>query len=41
MEMSSLLYWELQGKRPRATLVLRLADALGVEARTLLDGSVR
>jgi transcriptional regulator with XRE-family HTH domain len=41
METSTLLYWELQGKRPKAALVRRLADALGVEARTLLDGSTR
>jgi DNA-binding transcriptional regulator YiaG len=41
MEMSTLLYWELQGKRPKTALVRRLSDALGVEARTLLDGSMR
>jgi transcriptional regulator with XRE-family HTH domain len=41
MEMSTLLYWELQGKRPNTALVRRLSDALGVAARTLLDGSTR
>jgi transcriptional regulator with XRE-family HTH domain len=41
MEMSALLYWELRGERPRETLVRRLADALGVDACTLLDGSTR
>jgi transcriptional regulator with XRE-family HTH domain len=40
MEMSTLLYWELQGKRPRESLVRRLADALGLDPRLLLDGEV-
>jgi DNA-binding XRE family transcriptional regulator len=40
-EMSTLLYWELKGKHPKSELVRMLADALGVEARTLLDGSMR
>jgi transcriptional regulator with XRE-family HTH domain len=35
MEMSTLLYWELQGKRPKASLVGRLAAALGVDPSVL------